>query len=117
MIYSSGSVPAQKLLFGHTDAQPPSLIPLVSDWFDTVNAGPKTEASSYANIVAHHPEFKPREWLFLSDNIKEVEAALEAGMQSLPVIRPGNAPLPDDNSSSSRAVRDFRELATSFGPE
>ncbi|ROT38826.1 enolase-phosphatase E1, partial [Sodiomyces alkalinus F11] len=111
MIYSSGSVPAQKLLFGHTDSSPSSLIPLISDWFDTVNAGPKTESRSYAIIMSHHPNVKPHEWLFLSDNLAEVSAAREAGMQSLPVVRPGNAPLPEDDPLAANAVRDFRDLA------
>ncbi|KAL2754674.1 hypothetical protein ACRALDRAFT_2043602 [Sodiomyces alcalophilus JCM 7366] len=111
MIYSSGSVPAQKLFFGHTDASPSSLVPLISDWFDTVNAGPKTESRSYATIMSHHPTVKPHEWLFLSDNLAEVSAAREAGMQSLPVIRPGNPPLPENNSLATDAVRDFRDLA------
>lgn len=114
MIYSSGSVPAQKLLFGHTDAQPPSLVPIISDWFDTVNAGLKTESSSYSKILSHHPEFEPREWLFLSDRINEVEAAIEAGMQSLPVVRPGNEPLPEGHPLASRTVSDFQELAVLY---
>lgn len=112
MIYSSGSVPAQKMLFGHTDAHPPSLIPLISDWFDTVNAGLKTEASSYSKILSHHPDVKPQEWLFLSDNLAEVTAAREAGMQSLPVVRPGNPALPEGHPLAAEAVRDFTELAT-----
>lgn len=32
-------------------------------------------------------------WLFLSDNVKEVRAAREAGMQSYVVVREGNAVL------------------------
>ncbi|KAF4633214.1 hypothetical protein G7Y89_g4908 [Cudoniella acicularis] len=44
IIYSSGSVPAQKLLFQYTDSPPdPDLRPLISDYFDTVNAGMKQE--------------------------------------------------------------------------
>ena len=96
MIYSSGSVPAQKLLFGHTDAEPSNLMPLITDWFDTVNAGPKTVSASYAKIASNYPSIALREWLFLSDNLKEVTAARDAGMQSLPVARPGNPPLPSD---------------------
>ncbi|KAI1485693.1 HAD-like domain-containing protein [Biscogniauxia mediterranea] len=96
MIYSSGSVPAQKLLFGHTDAEPSDLKPLISDWFDTVNAGLKTEPSSYEAIARCHADIPIQEWLFLSDNVKEVDAAKAAGMQSLVVQRPGNAALSDE---------------------
>ncbi|KAM0334087.1 hypothetical protein ACHAQA_001107 [Verticillium albo-atrum] len=110
IIYSSGSVPAQKLLFGHTNAQPPSLIPLISDWFDTVNAGMKMESSSYSVILSKYPDTKPQQWLFLSDNVDEVSAARTAGMQSLPVVRPGNPPLPEPRALEEQVVRSFEEL-------
>lgn len=111
MIYSSGSVPAQKLFFAHTDSQPGDLLPLISDWFDTVNAGPKTDAESYRKIQSCHAEFAAQEWLFLSDNLHEVQAARDAGMQSLPVARPGNAPLPTSHPLVGSTVTDFGELA------
>lgn len=107
IIYSSGSVPAQKLFFGHTTADPSDMMPFISDWFDTVNAGPKTEAESYTKILSTVPETKPGRWLFLSDNIKEVDAARAAGMQSYPVIRLGNAPLPPDHPLTSSALTSF----------
>jgi enolase-phosphatase E1 len=111
MIYSSGSVPAQKLLFRHTNAEPADLIPLISDFFDTVNAGPKTEPSSYEKIMAQHSQRSiPSNWLFLSDNVKEVEAAKRAGMQSFVVQRPGNAPLPADTEMRHKVINDFNEL-------
>ncbi|KAI1312094.1 enolase-phosphatase E1 [Xylaria venustula] len=94
MIYSSGSVPAQKLLFKHTNAKPSDLTSLISDWFDTVNAGLKTEQKSYQTIAESHPEIPVGAWLFLSDNTKEVDAAIAAGMQSMVVQRPGNPELP-----------------------
>lgn len=107
IIYSSGSVPAQKLLFGHTDAHLSDLTPLISDWFDTVNAGSKIDAASYEIILSKHPDVTPARWLFLSDNLKEVHAALTAGMRSFPVVRPGNAPLPEDDPLSTDAVTQF----------
>jgi enolase-phosphatase E1 len=107
MIYSSGSVPAQKLLFGHTDAQPADLQPLISDWFDTVNAGPKMDVASYQAILSKYPDVSPARWLFLSDNPNEVDAALGAGMRSLPVVRPGNAPFPPDYPLSTAALSTF----------
>jgi enolase-phosphatase E1 len=113
MIYSSGSVPAQKLFFGHTDAEPSDLRPRISGWFDTVNAGPKTEAESYRRIVASDENVEQvpaEEWLCLSDNEKEVEAATEAGLQSFVVERPGNAPLSDEVRGRERVIRSFDEL-------
>ncbi|KAK3692782.1 enolase-phosphatase E1 [Podospora appendiculata] len=111
VIYSSGSVPAQKLLFGHTNGEPANLIPMITDFFDTVNAGPKTEASSYEKIVVQHPEHPAGEWLFLSDNVKEVEAAKRAGMQSYIVERPGNADLSEESRQQHTVIKSFDELA------
>ena len=110
VIYSSGSVPAQKLLFGHTNGDPADLIPEITDFFDTVNAGPKTEPSSYEKIAAQHPQHPAGEWLFLSDNVKEVEAAKQAGMQSFIVERPGNADLSDEARRQHRVINSFGEL-------
>ena len=47
-VYSSGSVEAQKLLFGHSDAG--DLQPLFSGYFDT-HVGAKRETTSYRNIA------------------------------------------------------------------
>ncbi|KAF5018377.1 hypothetical protein F66182_9647 [Fusarium sp. NRRL 66182] len=109
IIYSSGSVPAQKLLFSHTNSEKPDMTPLITDYFDTTNAGPKTEDGSYTKIVSQHPEYKDlNRWLFLSDNIDEVKAAIGAGIHSLPVVRPGNAPLPPDDPLSKLAITEFK---------
>lgn len=116
IIYSSGSVPAQKLLFAHTTADPSDLSPLITDWFDTVNAGPKTERESYARIAERYPGVPPSRWLFLSDNLSEVRAAREAGMQSLPVTRPGNPPIEDADALLS-AIPDFKDLELQVASE
>lgn len=109
IIYSSGSVPAQKLLFSHTNSGKSDMTPLIADYFDTTNAGPKTEVDSYTKIISEHPEHKDvNRWIFLSDNINEVKAAVGAGMRSLPVVRPGNAPLPPDEPLSKLAITEFK---------
>lgn len=110
MIYSSGSVAAQKLLFRYTNGEPADLTPQIADFFDTVNAGLKTEASSYQKIAAKHASIPPGEWLFLSDNVSEVEAAKEAGMQSIVVERPGNAELSEEARRRHRVIKSFDEL-------
>ncbi|KAI1275059.1 enolase-phosphatase E1 [Xylaria sp. FL0933] len=110
MIYSSGSVPAQKLLFKHTNAEPSDLTPLISDWFDTVNAGPKTEQKSYQTIAGSHPEVPVGDWLFLSDNSKEVDAATAAGMRSMVVQRPGNPELPPDVIERLPVIETFGQI-------
>ncbi|KAK4244410.1 HAD-like domain-containing protein, partial [Corynascus novoguineensis] len=112
MIYSSGSVAAQKLLFRHTDngGEQADLTGFLSDYFDTVNAGPKTERASYERIAGKYPDVPIGEWLFLSDNVREVEAAKEAGMQSYVVERPGNAQLTEQERAKNRVVTSFAEL-------
>lgn len=82
-VYSSGSVAAQKLIFGHSNAG--DLTPLFSGYFDTVT-GPKREPGSYRRI-ADAIGLPPGEILFLSDNAQEIDAARAAGMQVLHVDR------------------------------
>ncbi|KAG5356075.1 Enolase-phosphatase E1 [Yarrowia sp. B02] len=89
-IYSSGSVAAQKLLFGYSSAG--DLNPLISGYFDTVNAGPKMEAASYTKIL-EAINFEADKVLFLSDNVREIEAAKKAGLRAYVAERPGNAEL------------------------
>ncbi len=75
-IYSSGSIAAQKLLFGHTKYG--DLNPLFSGYFDTKTGG-KKEIESYEKIAAQIG-FDANEILFLSDSIDEINAAAAAGM-------------------------------------
>ena len=82
-VYSSGSVPAQQLFFGHSDAG--DLTPLVSGWFDT-EVGGKREAASYTRI-AREIGVEPADLLFLSDVVEELDAAREAGLQTVLVDR------------------------------
>jgi len=84
-VYSSGSIAAQKLIFGHSDAG--DLTPLFAGYFDTTT-GPKKEAESYAKIAAAIG-MSPSEILFLSDSLTEIEAARAAGMQALHIDREG----------------------------
>ena len=82
-IYSSGSIPAQRLLLGHSNAG--DLTPLLSGHFDT-SIGPKREPSSYRNISARIG-IAPQELLFLSDIEAELDAAAAAGWQTAQLVR------------------------------
>jgi enolase-phosphatase E1 len=86
-IFSSGSVAAQKLLFGHSDAG--DLTPLFSGYFDTTT-GPKREAASY-RAIADAIGRPADEILFLSDTPQEIAAAREAGLSALLIDRDGGA--------------------------
>lgn len=112
-IYSSGSVQAQKLLFAYVeDPSNPhgpslNLQPLIKGYFDINTAGKKLEAPSYERIVKDI-ELAPQQVLFISDNLLELKAAEEAGLQTLLAVRPGNAPVRDRHGF--RTVEDFASL-------
>lgn len=83
-VYSSGSVQAQQLFFGHSVAG--DLTPLFAGYFDT-ETGPKREAASYHRIAEAVGE-QPGHLLFLSDIEEELDAARTAGMQTGWLVRP-----------------------------
>ncbi len=85
-VYSSGSVHAQKLLFGHTAFG--DLNPLFEAYFDT-RIGGKRDTASY-KAIAKELGVEPREVLFLSDLRAELDAAAEAGMKTTALDRAGN---------------------------
>ena len=103
-IYSSGSIRAQKLFFGHTDVG--DLLPLFSGHYDTT-IGSKRESSSYEKIAADWGQ-EPRDLLFLSDVVPELDAATTAGFQTALCIRPGNAEISEPHQHST--IRSFEEV-------
>ncbi|MBU0499118.1 MAG: acireductone synthase [Gammaproteobacteria bacterium] len=107
-VYSSGSVKAQRLLFGHSDAG--DLTPLFSGWFDT-QLGPKREADSY-RAIAGQIGLPPGDILFLSDIKEELDAAQEAGMRTAWLVR-GAIPDPD---AVHRQVTGFGQIEVSPDP-
>ncbi|RKS12713.1 acireductone synthase [Pseudomonas sp. WPR_5_2] len=84
-VYSSGSIQAQRLIFGCSEAG--DLTPLFSGYFDTTS-GPKREAQSYANIT-RAIEIEASQILFLSDIVEELDAARAAGMVTCGLAREG----------------------------
>jgi enolase-phosphatase E1 len=86
-VFSSGSVAAQKLIFGHSDQG--NLTPLFSAFFDTTT-GPKRDAMSYV-LIADALSVPPAGMLFLSDMSAETDAAKAAGMKALLVDRENGA--------------------------
>ncbi|WP_430390416.1 acireductone synthase [Dyella sp. 20L07] len=99
-VYSSGSVPAQKLFFGYSEAG--DLTPLFSGYFDT-ETGPKREYSSYQKIADAIGE-QPGHILFLSDIVEELDAAKAAGLRTGWLLR---APLDMPDTPRHPAYRDF----------
>ena len=99
-IYSSGSVHAQKLIFGYSvDGD---LTPFISHYFDT-KVGHKREKISYENI-AKELELNPSDIHFYSDVPQELSAAQAVGLGVTHVLREGC------ESSEFNCVTDFRSL-------
>ncbi len=108
-VYSSGSVPAQKLFFGHTDAG--DLTGLFEGWFDT-EVGHKRETRSYAEI-ARRLGRAPGDILFLSDIVEELDAARDAGLRTVLIDRLDDYPSPrlDDAAHGHVRVERFDQIA------
>lgn len=102
-IYSSGSVLAQKLLFGQSNAG--DLTPFIRWHFDTA-IGAKVDASSYRRIVESVGGDAPS-ILFVSDVTRELDAAREAGMKTILCVR---APAPVPASAGFPVIRTFDEV-------
>ncbi|GAA3970151.1 acireductone synthase [Allohahella marinimesophila] len=116
-VYSSGSIAAQKLMFGYS--QFGDLTPLFTGYFDTTIGG-KREASSYRRIAEQVGQ-PPDQILFLTDIIEEAEAAEAADFMVVLLRRPTDAPAtvePErDNFADSDidVVEDFH--AIDFGEQ
>ncbi len=102
-VFSSGSVHAQRLLFAHTPYG--DLTPLFSGYFD-ITIGSKREPAAYSAIT-QAIGLPPREILFLSDMVEELDAARAAGMQTVWLVREGEL-----NPAAAHAqVRNFEGIA------
>jgi enolase-phosphatase E1 len=102
-VYSSGSVAAQQLLYGHSQAG--DLCPVFSHWFDT-RTGAKNKLESYRQIAqAMHVPCKAI--LFVSDSLAECEAAAAAGLQVVFSKRAGN---PQQDAGPFPKVSDYSHL-------
>ena len=103
-IYSSGSVQAQKLFFGHTVAG--DLLGMFRGHYDTTT-GAKQESDSYQKIAISYG-LEPSEILFVSDVVGELVAAKAAGFQTVLSIRPGNKP--QESGHGFAEITSFREI-------
>jgi len=102
-IFSSGSVLAQKLLFGHSNAG--DLRKYIDAYFDTTT-GPKREAASY-KALGNELGAATGSMLFVSDVTQELDAARDAGMHTALMIRPGSSQPTD---SRHACIESFDQL-------
>ncbi len=103
-VFSSGSVPAQKLIFGHSVAG--DLTGLFGGFFDT-RVGGKRDPDSYGrlSIALGLPA---AEVLFLSDVEAELDAAAAAGMRTCQLVRAEDGTVATDRHA---VAEDFRAVA------
>lgn len=99
-VFSSGSIAAQKLIFGYSEAG--DLTVYFSNYFDTTTGG-KREIETYPKI-ANELGFPSENILFLSDIVEELVAADNCGMQTVQLVRPGTEP------NWKLTVKDFSEI-------
>lgn len=99
-VFSSGSIAAQKLIFGFSEAG--DLTPYFSHYFDTTTGG-KRELETYPKI-ADAVNIPAESILFLSDIVEELEAAKAAGFQTVQLVRPGTT------ATWEKCVNDFTEI-------
>ena len=104
-VYSSGSVHAQKLLFGFSRCG--DLTPLFSGYFDTSSGG-KREPAAYTHI-ADSIGRPANEVIFLSDIHAELDAAAAAGMRTTWLVRPA-----DSSASANELATSPHRVAESF---
>lgn len=101
-VFSSGSVQAQQLLFGHSDAG--DLTPLFTGYYDT-RIGNKREPAAYAAIAADIG-LPAADILFLSDIREELDAARTAGMHTVWLVREGQ----HDPAAPHRQAVSFEDI-------
>lgn len=108
-VYSSGSVAAQQLFYGHTGDG--DLSGFFERWYDT-RLGPKKEAHSYT-LLAADLQLPTHAVLFISDASGELAAAQAAGLQICGSQRSGN---PETLSSDWPVVSSLETLAQQGQP-
>jgi enolase-phosphatase E1 len=107
-VFSSGSVPAQRQIFGYSAAG--DLTGLFTGFFDT-RVGGKREPDSYGRL-AIALGLPPAELLFLSDVEAELDAAAAAGMRTCQLVRAEDGTEPSDQHA---VAADFLEVARIAG--
>ncbi|XP_042207266.1 enolase-phosphatase E1-like isoform X2 [Homarus americanus] len=106
VVYSSGSVQAQKLLFGYSCYG--DLLHYFSQHFDTT-VGSKVETESYLKIL-RQLHCGPDQVLFLTDLVKEARAATEAGLKVILSVREGTAALTPQDRKDFPVITSFGQL-------
>jgi enolase-phosphatase E1 len=109
-VYSSGSVRAQQLIYGHSNAG--DLRGLFQHWFDT-RIGSKQESASYHQIVRLLGA-QAGSVLFISDSIPELKAATASGL-AVRLCDRGDSPTGAMASEGFPVIQSFDGLNPDLG--
>ncbi|RFD21256.1 acireductone synthase [Komagataeibacter melaceti] len=107
-VYSSGSVAAQKLIYGHTSEGDVSSVFV---GFYDLGMGGKRDADSYRHIL-RDARWQPEDVLFLSDVVAELDAAATAGLRTCQIVHPQDGTQP---GTTHPVAATLDEVATRFG--
>lgn len=107
-VYSSGSVAAQKLIYGHTTDG--DLSSVFVGFYD-LQMGGKRDAESYRRIV-DDARWNAGDVLFLSDVVAELDAAASAGLRTCQIARPEDGTRP---GTTHPVAVTLAEVAARFG--
>jgi enolase-phosphatase E1 len=105
-VFSSGSVAAQKLIFGYSELG--DLTPNFTYYFDTKTGG-KREVETYTKI-SKEINITADSILFLSDIVEELEAAKLAGFQTIQLVREGTTPNWENVATSFDLITKYLEM-------
>ncbi|MFT8895831.1 MAG: acireductone synthase [Acetobacter sp.] len=113
-VYSSGSAPAQRLIYTHTTDG--DLTSLFSAFLD-LEMGGKKDAESYRRILSKM-NWKASDVLFVSDVVAELDAATAAGLRTCQMVRPEDGTVAGTVhpvAHSMKEVADLFSLPEPFG--
>nr|XP_018909922.1 PREDICTED: enolase-phosphatase E1 [Bemisia tabaci] len=105
MIYSSGSIEAQKLLFRFSEHG--DMTPYFCAHFDTT-IGSKKEKTSYERI-ARECQARTADFTFYTDSVEEAHAATMAGMNVILVQRPEDEPGDASVIPDVKIIQNFKD--------
>ncbi|WP_308721221.1 acireductone synthase [Komagataeibacter xylinus] len=107
-VYSSGSVAAQKLIYGHTTEG--DLSSVFVGFYD-LQMGGKRDAESYRRIL-DAARWQAGDVLFLSDVVAELDAAAQAGLRTCQIVHAQDGTQP---GTTHPVAGSLAEVAQRFG--
>ena len=112
-VYSSGSAPAQRLIYGHTTDG--DLTSLFSAFLD-LDMGGKKDAASYQRIL-ETMKWNASDVLFVSDVVAELDAAQISGLLTCQMVRPEDGTVAGQSHPVAHSIAEVASLFHLPAPE